>query len=84
LSTSPANLKRLAERFGNPLPANQIARYIDGRATVKAHGPRDKPVWGARFYSKSGADERRVEQWITDLVAYLQSIQNPIHSASLL
>jgi mono/diheme cytochrome c family protein len=46
LSTPPANLRRLAERFGNPIPEDQIARYIDGRAEVKAHGPRDMPVWG--------------------------------------
>ena len=51
LSTPPANLRRLAERFGNPLPEDQVARYIDGRAEVKAHGPRDMPVWGARFYT---------------------------------
>jgi mono/diheme cytochrome c family protein len=83
LSTPPANLRRLAERFGNPLPEDQVARYIDGRAEVKAHGPRDMPVWGARFYYKSGTDERRAQQWIGDLVAYLQSIQTPIRNASL-
>jgi mono/diheme cytochrome c family protein len=83
LSTPPANLRRLSERFGNPLPEDKVARYIDGRAQVKAHGPRDMPVWGTRFYYKSGADERRAQQWIADLVAYLQSIQSPIRSASL-
>jgi len=83
LTTPPANLRRLAERFGNPLPEDRIARYIDGRAEVKAHGPRDMPVWGTRFYYKSGGNERRVQQWIAELVAYLQSIQNPIRQASL-
>jgi mono/diheme cytochrome c family protein len=83
LSTPPANLRRLAERFGNPLPEDQVARYIDGRAEVKAHGLRDMPVWGARFHYESGADERRVRQWIGDLLAYLQSIQTAIRSASL-
>jgi mono/diheme cytochrome c family protein len=83
LTTPPANLRRLAERFGNPLPEDQVARYIDGRAEVKAHGPRDMPVWGARFHYESGADERRVRQRIGDLVAFLQSIQTPIRSASL-
>jgi mono/diheme cytochrome c family protein len=83
LITPPANLRRLSERFGNPLPEDQIARYIDGRAQVKAHGPRDMPVWGARFYYKSAGDERRTRQWIAQLVAYLRSIQNPIRKASL-
>ena len=83
LTTPPANLRRLAERFGNPLPEDQVARYIDGRAEVKAHGPRDMPVWGTRFYYKSGGNERVVRRWIAQLVAYLQSIQSPIRHASL-
>ena len=53
LTTPPANLRRLSERFGNPLPEDQFARFIDGRVEVKAHGPRDMPVWGARFYAET-------------------------------
>jgi len=74
LTTPPANLRRLSDRFGNPLPEDQVARFIDGRAEVKAHGPRDMPVWGKRFYAETG-DERAVRAMIGDLVAYLQSIQ---------
>src|SRR5208337_1720856 len=50
LSTPPANLRLLSERYGNPLPEDQIARFIDGRADVKAHGPRDMPVWGEKVW----------------------------------
>jgi mono/diheme cytochrome c family protein len=74
LTTPPANLRRLSDRFGSPLPEDQVARFIDGRAEVKAHGPRDMPVWGKRFYAATG-DERAVRAMIGDLVAYLQSIQ---------
>ncbi|MGH7779120.1 MAG: c-type cytochrome [Candidatus Binataceae bacterium] len=49
LTTPPANLRLLSERYGNPLPRETIARIIDGRVAVKAHGPRDMPVWGKRF-----------------------------------
>jgi mono/diheme cytochrome c family protein len=83
LTTPPANLRRLSERYGNPLPEDQIARFIDGRADVKAHGPRDMPVWGNRFYKESDGDERHVQRRIAELVAYLQSIQTTIHQASL-
>jgi len=78
LITPPANLRRLSERFGSPLPEDQIARYIDGRLEVRAHGPRDMPVWGARFYYQSGGNEHRVKQLIAELVAFLQSIQTAI------
>ena len=74
LTTPPANLRRLSERFGNPLPEDQVARFIDGRTEVKAHGPRDMPVWGARFYAETH-NESEVRARIAKLVAYLQSIQ---------
>jgi mono/diheme cytochrome c family protein len=83
LTTPPANLRRLSERFGSPLPEDQVARYIDGRVEVKAHGPRDMPVWGTRFYHESGSDERRAQERIAQLVAYLQSVQTAIRHASL-
>ena len=82
LTTPPANLRHLSERYGNPLPEDQIARYIDGRADVKAHGPRDMPVWGKRFYSEGQGNERQVRDMIAKLVAYLQSIQTGIRTAS--
>lgn len=80
LSTPSANLRRLSERFGNPLPVDQVARFIDGRDEVKAHGPRDMPVWGARFYAETH-DERAVHAMLSELVAYLQSIQTAARHA---
>ena len=53
---------------------DQVARFIDGRAEVKAHGPRDMPVWGECFYAETH-DESAVQARIAELVAYLQSIQ---------
>jgi mono/diheme cytochrome c family protein len=81
LTTPPANLRLLSDRFGNPLPEDQVARFIDGRAEVKAHGPRDMPVWGLRFYAETGS-ERQVKDRIAKLVAYLQSIQTGMRHAN--
>jgi mono/diheme cytochrome c family protein len=82
LATPPANLRQLSDRYGNPLPEDQIARFIDGRADVKAHGLRDMPVWGKRFYSEGQGSERQVRDLIAKLVAYLQSIQTGVRTAS--
>jgi mono/diheme cytochrome c family protein len=82
LTTPPPNLRRLSDRYGNPLPEDQIAQFIDGRADVKAHGPRDMPVWGKRFYSEGQGNERQVKDLIAKLVVYLQSIQTATRSAS--
>ena len=82
LSTPPANLHLLWERYGNPLPDDQIARFIDGRADVKAHGPRDMPVWGEVWQNPKGrGSENRVKERISKLVAYLQSIQKTAQTA---
>ena len=85
LSTPPANLRLLAERYGNPLPEDQIARFIDGRADVKAHGQRDMPVWGDRVWENPEGKgcESQVKNRVAKLVAYLQSIQAGGQHASL-
>jgi mono/diheme cytochrome c family protein len=84
LSTPPTNLRPLSERYGNPLPADQIARFIDGRADVKAHGPRDMPVWGEDAWNSDGKRSTgRTSAWVKKVIAYLQSIQNATQQASL-
>jgi mono/diheme cytochrome c family protein len=50
LALRPSDLTRLAERHGWPLPKELLARYIDGREQVPAHGSREMPVWGRRLY----------------------------------
>jgi mono/diheme cytochrome c family protein len=78
LSTPPDNLRLLSERYGNPLPTDQIATFIDGRAEVRGHGPRDMPVWGSSAWQKepSQGEAGQVTEAIADLVAFLQSIQS--------
>jgi hypothetical protein len=81
LTTPPSDLRELSERYGNPLPKEQIARFTDGRADVKAHGPRDMPVWGMRLSPEAQGDEHLIKRVIARLVAYLQSIQTGAMSA---
>ena len=83
LTTPPANLRMLSQRFGNPLPEDVIVKFIDGRSDVKAHGPRDMPVWGKKFYAESGGNEAEVRDLITKLVGFLQSIQTGTRTASI-
>lgn len=82
LTTPPTNLRLLSQKYGNPLPQDQIAKFIDGRADVKAHGPRDMPVWGQRFNAQSNGNEADTAARIAKLTAYLQSIQTGIRTAN--
>ncbi len=85
LKTPPADLRLLSSRYGNPLSEDQIASFIDGRADVAAHGPREMPVWGEQVwqYPEGKGPEAQVTPRVADLVAYLQSIQTPQHHASI-
>jgi mono/diheme cytochrome c family protein len=73
------DLTRIAWRDGGEFPAEDVRRTIDGRYERPAHGPRDMPVWGWRFYDSAnpdGAAERaKVDSMIGRLVDYLRSIQ---------
>jgi hypothetical protein len=76
----PADLTAIATRRGGAFPTGEIARIVDGRFDLPAHGSREMPVWGERF----GADVPEVEIGesiargnIASLVEYLKSIQRP-------
>jgi mono/diheme cytochrome c family protein len=75
------DLTRIASRNGGQFPAEQVRQTIDGRADIRAHGPRDMPVWGWQLYHGSSVNDAaaraRVDAEISKLVDYLKSIQRP-------
>ncbi|HYA34358.1 MAG TPA: cytochrome c [Candidatus Binataceae bacterium] len=82
LKESPGDLRRLGDRYGTPLPASQIARFIDGRDDVTAHGSREMPVWGERFediWTAKDSSQGNMHQRVMKIIAYLQTIQTSKH-----
>jgi hypothetical protein len=77
LTEPPADLRYLSRRYGNPLPEDQIARFMDGRADVKAHGPRDMPIWGWEMWQnpEGNGNPNQVSDSVAHIIHYLQSIQ---------
>ena len=78
LTRRPPDLRHLGRHTRDPLLGERIARYIDGREVVPAHGEREMPVWGERFedLSAKGTErEGQVRERINAIVAYLLSIQ---------
>jgi mono/diheme cytochrome c family protein len=76
LRRPPADLTRLARANNGVLPAERLARIIDGRQTVRTHGTSDMPVWGdALAKSISGGDEAAVQARISAIVSHLASLQ---------
>jgi mono/diheme cytochrome c family protein len=78
LRPPPADLTLIAARRGGRFPAGEVARTIDGRFEVPAHGTREMPVWGERFTEtvpEAGLSEEISRGKIASLVEYLKSIQ---------
>jgi hypothetical protein len=77
---TPVAPGRVTERHGSPLPVDRLARFIDGREAVAARGPREMPVWGARFSPPEPEASGRtppVDARITRILDYLASVQLP-------
>jgi mono/diheme cytochrome c family protein len=80
LNKPPADLTRIAARRGGHFPQGEIAKFIDGRFAVTAHGTREMPVWGdllAADVPDPDLSDQIVRGKIVTLVEYLKSIQVP-------
>ena len=44
-----ADLTTLAKSNGGVFPIYRVTQAIDGRFQVKAHGPREMPIWGTDY-----------------------------------
>ena len=77
LKQQPADLRLLSEKYGTPLSVERVSAFIDGRDAVAAHGPREMPVWGERFYDIWNAKSSRggMQGRIKQIVLYLRTIQ---------
>ena len=81
LTTKPTDLTQLAKKNNGKFPALRVARIIDGRDQIAAHGPPDMPVWGERFGEAeaptggSPVEQNAIRQRIQLLLRYLNHIQ---------
>jgi len=74
LKIPPANLTQLAKKNGGKFPSDHVASVL--RSGVSgAHGSTEMPVWGPLFSSVSGNDESIVQMRISNLVRYLETLQ---------
>jgi Cytochrome C oxidase, cbb3-type, subunit III len=67
LKRRPSDLTQLAKQGGGQLDEPKLLSFIDGRRSVKEHGPREMPVWGAVF------DEELKTQAYREYAGLLQS-----------
>ena len=75
LKKQPAVLALLSKNNGGKYPSLKVSSSIRGESTTPAHGSKDMPVWGTLFWSMSSGHEGEVQQRVTNLTHYIESLQ---------
>jgi len=75
LKVAPADLTVLARKNDGKYPVMKVSSVLTGQADLAAHGNKEMPVWGRIFWRMSGGHEAEVQQRITNLNRYIESIQ---------
>jgi len=75
LKTAPADLTKLSANNGGKYPALKVSSAIRGSNDLPAHGSKDMPVWGQVFWSMSNGHEGEVQQRVSNLTQYIETLQ---------
>jgi mono/diheme cytochrome c family protein len=75
LKTPPADLSLLSKNNGGKYPAMKVSSILRGTSDLTAHGSKDMPVWGPLFRSMSGGHDSEVQQRVSNLTNYVETLQ---------
>ncbi len=75
LKVPPTDLTLLTKNNGGKFPGMKVAAIIRGDAALPAHGSKEMPVWGKLFRSLSQGHEAEVQQRVTNLTNYIETLQ---------
>ena len=75
LKTTPPDLTVLSRNNGGKYPALKVASTLRGENNLPAHGSKEMPIWGPLFRSVAGGHESEVQQRISNLSKYVESLQ---------
>jgi len=75
LKVPPTDLTLLAQKNGGKYPTMKVVTTIRGEEPLPAHGSKDMPIWGKLFWSLSGGHEAQVQQRVSNLNSYIESLQ---------
>jgi mono/diheme cytochrome c family protein len=75
LKVPPTDLTLLSKNNGGKYPSMKVTSSIHGESALPAHGSKDMPVWGALFWTMSSGHESEVQQRVSNLNKYIESLQ---------
>jgi mono/diheme cytochrome c family protein len=75
MKSQPTDLTQLAKKHEGKYPANSVASVLKFGGGPGAHGSADMPVWGPLLQSLDKFHDAVVQQRISNLVSYIESLQ---------
>ena len=75
MKAAPTDLTQLAKKNDGKYPANHIAAVLKFGSGPGVHGSADMPVWGPLFKSLDKFHDATVQQRVSNLVGYIETLQ---------
>jgi mono/diheme cytochrome c family protein len=76
MKSQPTDLTQLARKNNGDFPANHVASVLKfGEGAASAHGSADMPVWGPLLQSLDKFHDTGVQQRVSNLVSYIETLQ---------
>jgi hypothetical protein len=75
MKAPPTDLTQLTKSHDGKYPANMVAGTLRFGSGPASHGSADMPVWGPLFQSLDRYHDSSVQQRISNLVKYIETLQ---------
>lgn len=75
MKAPPTDLTQLTKKHDGKFPANRISSTLKFGGGPGPHGSADMPVWGPLFQSLDKFHDAVVQQRISNLVSYVETLQ---------
>jgi mono/diheme cytochrome c family protein len=75
MKVPPTDLTQLTRKHDGKYPANYVAGVLKFGSGPGAHGSAEMPVWGPLFQSLDKFHDTAVQQRISNLVGYIETLQ---------
>jgi|SRR5271165_5141242 len=75
MKVPPTDLSQLSKKHDGKYPANTVAGILRFGSGPASHGSSDMPVWGPLFQSLDKYHDAVIQQRISNLVSYIETLQ---------
>lgn len=75
IKSPPSDLTTLTKRYEGKYPSGYVSAVLNFGKNFASHGSLEMPVWGAQFRTLDPKRDPTGQQHVTDLVAFIGSLQ---------